>query len=241
MILYLEIGAKIKRALLEEDVGFLERVYLIWYCHFFFQRWQQWLKSPLNPYPKGLLTYSMPPTQLLDSIEIAANNMALAIIIMAEYYPDCPLLPETLTTSKLENLFSSVRNSGDCKSSKTYGEVLYSLRNAVAKESCKAESLRHTNKVTSQRSRYPENPFPSNIPDLRSQVNKAIDSAKKDVSEKVKNIFDLSPENEHNTFEHNQDEMFLPTDLAPQEQMYEDANDGDEHLEHPEVSLVNVS
>ena len=231
MILFLEIGAKMKRALLEEDVGFLERIYLMWYSHFFFQQWLEWWKSPLNPYPKNLRTYCMPPIQLLDTVEIAANNLALLIRVMAEYYPDFPLLPETATTSKLENLFSSVRNSGDCKSSNTFEEVLWKLRNSVAKESCKAKLVKCSNVIKPNRSRFPQDPFPNKIPNLKEQVIRTIDSAKTDLTDRVKDIFFLPHQNTTGQFERNQDdEMFLSPEMRPQwtSQDVSDEEDDDE-------------
>lgn len=179
------MGYRFQSAFLEEDRPFLERVYDVFYVDKFFREWKAWLLHKQNPYPASLKRGSMPSAQFLDTIRLAANGLVLGGIIMAEHYPEWPFIVRSCSTSKLENLFATVRSlSGDCKSSNTYGEFLWKLRKSIQK-TISLKEINEARGIPQSDSQFNDNFFPGKIENLRDEIKKTINQSQSDCAQSV--------------------------------------------------------
>ena len=193
LIMYLKVGEMVKNALLSCTMSFLDRVYNLWYAHTYLRRWKEWWMDKRNPYTDIKRSNALPSQQLMNAIEINANGVALLIILMAEYFPQHPLLIDQINTSKLEHFFGRLKAlMSGCLFTSTPGELLWKARKAVDKDVCEAELRDILRQDTTAAQEYPENVYPVTIPNLRDQINSTIDRAIADCSSAVEPILSYS-------------------------------------------------
>ena len=189
LILYLEVGAMLRDALLSRTLGFLERIYKVWFVHFFLKFWKDSFMRSDSPYPRSLSRNLLPSQQMMDAVEITANGLTLLIVIMAEHYPNHPLLIDQANTRKLENFFGDVRQQRGNNSNQTIKEFLPKARKAVIQATCEAAIKQNSDKFSSPPSCNDGNCLPATIPNLRTEINKMIDKASKDCHDRLEPFF----------------------------------------------------
>ena len=210
LILYLEVGAMVKEAFKSRTLTYRQRVYNMWFAHFFLKFWKEWWYSDENTYPRSQRLTYLPSAQMYEAIEITATGLVLLILMMAKHFPNDPLFIDQITSSKLEQLFAVMRALGlDCKSSNTFAEFMKKARKSVLKTWLKFKMMMIQQNIQPEADQVRD--YPAKVENLEEVLSDAVDEAKRDARAKLKQFLVLPPD---------------PCDYAESQDPLEESSDG---------------
>ena len=154
----------------------------------------------------------MPSSQFRDTIELAFNGLILLVLIMAEHYPEFAMIVGACSTTSIEQTFAMARSLiGDCKSSNTFWEFLWKFRSTAVKTTCLDAVKKACNQGPAMEN-FPENYYPSKIPNLREKIKETINKAKEDCSQRVSHFLTF-PNVDQEESEMYQDDIMMEHNL----------------------------